>query len=69
MKGCSPECERHPACDFCRHLTDRQADERGVYRGGGHDGWCALHGRPVNLGEWCEDFWCVNASGEEDACA
>ena len=61
MKGCSPECEANPACDFCRHFHAGPF----IHEPTGitiriEDGWCQKHKRPTYLGSFCDDFWCMN---------
>lgn len=65
VRGCSPECEKSLACDFCRHFVEkRDAPERAAAIGD-YDGWCTLHERPANLYYSCNDFHCMNVP--EDA--
>jgi hypothetical protein len=55
IKGCTDECSRHSACDFCR-LFNYNGDKDGTYLG---LGYCVFHERPTDPGSYCEDFICT----------
>ena len=51
------------ACDFCIDY-EFNGDEDGAYMG---EGYCNLHKRQRDPGEYCNDFYCMNAGKKGDA--
>lgn len=67
MRGCSADCEAHPACDFCLHFVGSREELPNGVTIKAEDGWCSRHLRETYLGAYCDDFWCKNVPVEGEA--
>ena len=69
MQTCSPECAKHPCCDFCSHAIQGAMEVDGQMVTAGPIG-CKLHKDEEHqkiarsLG-YCEDFQCFNLKEED----